>query len=132
MKKVFSIVISLLLVTALISACAPAAPAPAPAPAPAADAADSNDGEEPAPPVEGGTVAGVVFQEDQFMRLLLMGYEDTARAAGFGVKRAFKNRSENCGADFRPLKIPAGFGQKQVPYLIGELGYLNIHRCLVE
>jgi sugar transport system substrate-binding protein len=34
---------------------------------------------EDAPP----KVAGVVFQEDQFMRLLQMGYQDAAEAAGF-------------------------------------------------
>ena len=31
----------------------------------------------------GKKIAGVVFQEDQFMKLLQLGYQDTAKAAGF-------------------------------------------------
>jgi ABC-type sugar transport system substrate-binding protein len=30
-------------------------------------------------------VAGVVFQEDQFMRLLSLGYQDAAREAGYRI-----------------------------------------------
>ncbi|MDR2049595.1 MAG: hypothetical protein LBP69_09095, partial [Treponema sp.] len=33
----------------------------------------------------GTTVAGVVYLEDQFMRLLSMGYEDAAKEAGVKV-----------------------------------------------
>jgi simple sugar transport system substrate-binding protein/ribose transport system substrate-binding protein len=33
----------------------------------------------------GKTVAGVVFQEDQFMKLLSLGYQDAAKEAGFTV-----------------------------------------------
>ncbi len=57
----------------------PAAPeAPAATEAPAAPAP-----EEPAAPAEGAIkVAGVVFQDDQFMNMLTKGYQDAAAAAG--------------------------------------------------
>jgi ABC-type sugar transport system substrate-binding protein len=40
---------------------------------------------------EGGgekTVAGIVFQEDQFMKLMALGYADAAKEAGFRILQA--------------------------------------------
>jgi simple sugar transport system substrate-binding protein/ribose transport system substrate-binding protein len=72
----------------LLIGCAPAAPA-APSEKPAAESsapADKPAAESSAPaeakPIK---VAGVVFQEDQFMRLVQLGYEAAAKDAGVDV-----------------------------------------------
>jgi simple sugar transport system substrate-binding protein/ribose transport system substrate-binding protein len=46
----------------------------------AAKGAQAGDGEK--------TVAGIVFQEDQFMKLLSLGYADAAKEAGFRILQA--------------------------------------------
>ncbi|MDR1127990.1 MAG: substrate-binding domain-containing protein, partial [Treponema sp.] len=40
------------------------------------------------------TVAGIVFQEDQFMKLLSLGYADAAREAGFRILQANTNNDQ--------------------------------------
>ncbi len=107
MKKVLSVMLCFGMLATLFAGCSkpaepeapaepsPAAEAPAPAaeePAPAAE--EPTPAEEPAPAAEEPAaeapavsaadlkVAGVVFQEDQFMKLLQMGYEDAAKTAG--------------------------------------------------
>lgn len=82
MKKTFSIVIALVMLAFVVMGCAPAQPSSsAPAventPAPKAEAPTAQE------PVKSNKIAGVVFQEDQFMKLLQLGYEDTAKAAGY-------------------------------------------------
>ncbi len=63
---------------------APASEAPASeAPASEAPASEAPASEAPAAEAKGKKIAGVVFQEDQFMKLLQMGYKDAAEKAGY-------------------------------------------------
>jgi simple sugar transport system substrate-binding protein/ribose transport system substrate-binding protein len=85
MTKLFSLVSILVLLSLVLSACA--APTAAPTAAPAAPAAT----EAPAAPAAPAaltadkiTIAGVVFQDDQFMNSMVKGYTDAA--AKYGVK----------------------------------------------
>jgi len=89
MKKAIAILLCALMTFAVIVGCADnSTPAPAPAPAPAepapAEPAPAPE-PEPAPAPEADeqlTVAGVVFQEDQFMRLLTLGFQYVAEREG--------------------------------------------------
>jgi len=82
MKKIVLIVVSLLLVSAMVFGCAPAAQTTeaAATEAPAAEAATEAATEAPA--AEEIVVAGIVFQDDQFMNMLTKGYQDAAADAG--------------------------------------------------
>ena len=82
MKKIVLIVVSLLLVSAMVFGCAPAAQTTeaAATEAPAAEAATEAATE--APVAEEIVVAGIVFQDDQFMNMLTKGYQDAAADAG--------------------------------------------------
>ena len=75
-KKFFSLLSILVLISLVLSACA--APTAAPTTAPAAPAA--NEPAAPAAPAamtaDKITIAGVVFQDDQFMNTLTKGYTD--------------------------------------------------------
>ncbi len=103
MKKVLLIVMATIMVVSL-AACsqpaatpseapaateAPAAEEPAATEAPAAEepaATEAPAAEEPAADAPAATskkIAGVVFQEDQFMKLLQMGYKNATEAAGY-------------------------------------------------
>jgi ABC-type sugar transport system substrate-binding protein len=69
-KRIFALCLTLVLAVSLVACGTPAvAPAAAPAATPAAPKAEL-------------VVAGVVFQEDQFMKTLTQGYIDAAKAAG--------------------------------------------------
>jgi len=99
MKKFVSLAVVLLLAVALITACGGSAADADPVPAPDTASADES---APPPAVEDDTpqvdeneppqadddsplrVAGVVFQEDQFMRLVSLGYQRAAE--DFGVE----------------------------------------------
>jgi ABC-type sugar transport system substrate-binding protein len=72
-KKVFSVVSILVLLAMVLSACA----TPAAAPATTGPSAPSSQGGEI-------TIAGVVFQDDQFMNSMVKGFTDAA--AKYGVK----------------------------------------------
>jgi len=48
----------------------------------------------------GKKIAGVVFQEDQFMKLLQLGYEDTAKAAGYEFLPGNTNNDQGKEAEF--------------------------------
>ena len=52
-----------------------------------------------------------------------------AASAGFGVQCAFKNRTEDGGADFRPVKTNACINQKELSDFIGEHRNLNFLIC---
>ena len=90
MKKLIALALCMLLAFSVLVACGPDDPAPVPAPAVPAtpdggDATDPAPTPEPATPVDPDrqlTVAGVVFQEDQFMRLLTLGFQDVAEREG--------------------------------------------------
>lgn len=95
MKKKFALLLAILLVLTTIAACTPAAdPAPAADPEPAAEEPaeepeePAEEPEEPAEPAADAgdiRVAGVVFQEDQFMRLVSLGYQRAAESMGVEV-----------------------------------------------
>jgi ABC-type sugar transport system substrate-binding protein len=99
MKKFVSLAVVLLLAVALLTACggsaADADPAPAPDTASADESAPPPAEEDDTPQVDENEpaqadddsplrVAGVVFQEDQFMRLVSLGYQRAAE--DFGVE----------------------------------------------
>lgn len=83
MKKSIAILMAVLFALTLV-ACAPKVDAPVATEAPAAPAATEAPAvtEAPAPAVN-KVVAGVVFQEDQFMKLLQLGYVAAAKEAGY-------------------------------------------------
>ena len=60
------------------------------------------------------------------MNILNAGIVHTTAAACFRVQGAFKDSTENRGADFRPVKIFAGFYQQQIPDFVRKGRYLNI------
>ncbi len=86
MKKLIALLLALVMVIGLVAcggngapaADAPAADAPA-ADAPAADAPAADDSAEEI------VVAGIVFQDDQFMNMLTQGYVDAANDAGVKI-----------------------------------------------
>ena len=85
MKKIVLIVVSLLLVSAMVFGCAPAAQTTteaAAAEAPAAEATEAAAEATEAPAADDIVVAGIVFQDDQFMNMLTKGYQDAAADAG--------------------------------------------------
>ena len=91
-KKLFSVMSILVLITMLFTACAaptaaPAAPATSAPAAPAATAVPAATSAPAAPAAltaDQITLAGIVFQDDQFMQTLTKGYTDAA--AKYGVK----------------------------------------------
>ena len=85
MKKIVLIVVSLLLVSAMVFGCAPAAQTTTEAAAteaPAAEATEAAAEATEAPVADDIVVAGIVFQDDQFMNMLTKGYQDAAADAG--------------------------------------------------
>lgn len=106
-KKLISALLSVAMIAALMTGCGKAAePAESEAPAAAPEAAettqDTNTAEEAGTTAEGETagkaaadikVAGVVFQEDQFMMLMQMGYQ--AAADDYGVTCMLSNTNND-------------------------------------
>jgi sugar transport system substrate-binding protein len=103
-KKLFSVMSILVLITMLFTACAapsaaPAAPAAPATAAPAAPAAPATA--VPAAPAAPAaltadkiTLAGIVFQDDQFMQTLTKGYTDAAAKAGVKILTANTNNDQ--------------------------------------
>lgn len=87
MKKILSFVLAITMVLAL-TACGGATPAPSTAEpaAPASSAAPAPESKEPT----GGnkTIAGIVFQEDQFFKMLSAGYSAAAKELGYDIQLA--------------------------------------------
>src|SRR5512133_1660960 len=81
-KKIFTITSIIMLMALILTACAPAA-----TPAPAQPAA-------PAAPAKELTVAGVVFQDDQFMKSMVQGYTDAGAKYGIKVVSANTNNDQ--------------------------------------
>jgi ABC-type sugar transport system substrate-binding protein len=82
-KKVFSVVSILVLLTMVLSACA----TPAAAPATTGPSAPSSQGGEI-------TIAGVVFQDDQFMNSMVKGFTDAANKYGVKILTANTNNDQ--------------------------------------
>ena len=93
MKKTIALLLAVMMLLGVLSACAGKTadqPAQTETPAqttetPAADA--STEAPAADATAEKGKIAGVVFLEDQFMKLLQLGYKDTAEAAGIRIDR---------------------------------------------
>ncbi len=88
MKKVLLLVLAAILVVSMVACAAPAAaPSTEASKAPEASTEASKAPEASAdaskPATTSKKVAGVVFQEDQFMKLLQLGYKDAAEKAGY-------------------------------------------------
>ena len=89
MKKALLLVLAVVLTVSLVACSTPAAtPSADASTAPSADASvsaeASSDANASTPAASGSKkVAGVVFQEDQFMKLLQLGYKDAAEKAGY-------------------------------------------------
>jgi len=108
MKKTLSILLAVALIAILAAGCTtPAAPpASGGSSAPGASApAGSAPGSSAPAPAPGKTfndskkIAGVVFQEDQFMKLLQMGYKDTATKGGYEFLPGNTNNDQGKEAD---------------------------------
>lgn len=115
MKKLLAITLALVMVLAMSACAAPvAAPAAAPAAEPAAPAAEpaAPAAEPAAPAAEEITVAGVVFQDDQFMNMLTKGYQDAAAAAG--VKCLTANTSNDQAKEVELINTYVGQGVKGI------------------
>ena len=54
------------------------------------------------------------------------GVVHSAGAAGFRVQSAFKNRAEDGGADFAPIKGFAGLAEDQVNDFVAQAGDFNV------
>jgi sugar transport system substrate-binding protein len=90
-KRIFSIVSFMVMVTMLLSACAaPTAPTAAPA-APAEPAAPAAPAALAAKDI---TIAGVVFQDDQFMNSMVQGYKDAGEKLGVKIVTANTNNDQ--------------------------------------
>ena len=88
MKKTIALLLAVMMLLGVLSACAgKTADQPAQTETPAqtteTPAADASTEAPAAETAQKGKIAGVVFLEDQFMKLLQLGYKDTAEAAGY-------------------------------------------------
>ncbi len=100
-RKVLATVLSMMMLSLTVAGCGKKAEEPA-APAPAEN---QEQDAQPAPEAEGGSegntgkdakdikVAGVVFQEDQFMKLMQLGYQ--AAADDYGVQCMLANTNND-------------------------------------
>ncbi len=92
MKKAIAILLSLIMILSLLCACAKTDTTPAAdtasAPADTADTAAAPAEEEKI------VVAGVVFQDDQFMNMLTQGYKDAAADLGVEILTANSNNDQ--------------------------------------
>jgi ABC-type sugar transport system substrate-binding protein len=100
-KRLFSFVSLLIVAALLLGACAapaaaPATSAPAAAPTTAAPAKTSN------------TIAGVVFQDDQFMKSMVKGYTDAGAKCGIKVVTANTDNDQAKEAELIQTYIAQG------------------------
>jgi simple sugar transport system substrate-binding protein/ribose transport system substrate-binding protein len=99
-NKLFTLISLLVLITMVLSACAPkpATPAPQEAEAPTEAAAPAGD----------LTIAGVVFQDDQFMNSMVQGFTDAGAKYGVKVVTANTNNDQSKEADLIQTYIAQG------------------------
>ncbi|MFM8321717.1 MAG: substrate-binding domain-containing protein [Chloroflexota bacterium] len=98
-SKLFKFISILVLVAMALSACAQQAPAPAEPPA----------AQEPQAPAKGETViAGVVFQDDQFMNSMVQGFTDAGAKYGVKVVTANTNNDQAKEAELIQTYISQG------------------------
>ncbi len=86
MKKVIAMLLALVMGLCIFTACksddAPVSEDQAPGTAEGGETAQEPEAQDAGDGAK-GKIAGVVFQEDQFMKLMQLGYQDTAEAAGY-------------------------------------------------
>lgn len=99
MKRNLTVLCLLMVVALLLVGCAPAAPAETEAPADAQEPADDTAAEDQQPEAKGGKIAGIVFQEDQYMKLLQMGYKDAVEEGGYEFMPANTNLQQGKEAE---------------------------------
>lgn len=89
MKKFLAVILASMMALSMAACGSPAASSAAPAPAPADSTAAPAPEAAPAPAATTSKViAGVVFQEDQFFKLLSAGYAAAAKDLGYEIKLA--------------------------------------------
>jgi ABC-type sugar transport system substrate-binding protein len=102
-KKVFSVFSILVLLTMVLSACATPTAAPAtsaPAATSGSSAPSSQDGEV--------TIAGVVFQDDQFMNSMVKGFTDAAAKYNVKILTANTNNDQSKESELIQTYIAQG------------------------
>ena len=101
-KRIFSIVSIVVLLSMLLSACATQTPAPADPVEPAAPAAPA------ALEAKDITIAGVVFQDDQFMNSMVQGFKDAGEKLGVKIVTANTNNDQAKEAELIQTYISQG------------------------
>jgi ABC-type sugar transport system substrate-binding protein len=91
-KRIFTLLSALMVLGMLLSACAAPTAAPTQAPAPTTPPAASGGTTALTP--DKITIAGVVFQDDQFMNTLTKGYTDAAAKLGVKILTANTNNDQ--------------------------------------
>jgi ABC-type sugar transport system substrate-binding protein len=121
MKKLFIVALCAVMALAMLASCSsPSSEAPADegaatdeSSAPAEDTETAAEDESAAPAEDTGgskgKVAGVVFQEDQFMKLLQLGYQDAAEAAGYEFSPGNTNSDAAKEVEFINTYVAQGF-----------------------
>ncbi len=126
MKKLFSITSILVAVTMLLAACAaPAAPTTAPA-APQATTAPAAPAALTADKI---TIAGVVFQDDQFMNTLTKGYTDAGAKYGVKVLTANTNNDQSKEAELIQTYISQGVNGIAIAPLSKDASIANLKQA---
>jgi simple sugar transport system substrate-binding protein/ribose transport system substrate-binding protein len=102
-KRLFSFVCLLIVAALVLGACAAPAAAPTTAPAAAPAVAATT-----APAKGANTIAGVVFQDDQFMKTMVQGYTDAGAKCGIKVVSANTDNDQAKEAELIQTYIAQG------------------------
>jgi len=93
-RKIFSAISLMIVITMLLSACSAPTVAPTVAPTAKPTAAPAPTDAPEAAPAGDLTIAGVVFQDDQFMQTMVKGYEDAGAKYGIKIVTANTNNDQ--------------------------------------
>lgn len=104
MKRNLMVLCLVMVVAMLFVGCAPATPADSEAPADG----DAVAQEDEQPEAKSGKIAGIVFQEDQYMKLLQMGYKEAVEEAGYEFMPANTNLEQGKEAELINTYIDQG------------------------
>ena len=126
MKKIVLIVVSLLLVSAMVFGCAPAAQTTTEAAAteaPAAEATEAAAEATEAPAADDEiVVAGIVFQDDQFMKSMTEGFVAAGEEYGIEILTANTNNDQTKEAELIQTYIAQGGIEYAKKLLIKSVG----------
>jgi ABC-type sugar transport system substrate-binding protein len=120
-KKVFSVVSILVLITMVLSACA----TPTAAPATTGPSAPSSQGGEM-------TIAGVVFQDDQFMNSMVKGFTDAAAKNGVKILTANTNNDQSKEAELIQTYIAQGVSGIAIAPLSKDASIANLKEAAAK